>query len=293
MSQRFFWLGVAGRLLLCCLASLPLTAHAADPTAMTIRYFQTDLRYAYRIELLRLALNETREDGPFVLEPIPEAVTQNRGLQLLASNRIDVAFLPTSVEREQRLRPVRIPMLRGLLGYRVLLIQDQDRDRFRDVQSLDQLRQFTGGFGTQWADMAILRHNRLKIQGVANYDALFEMLSWGRFDYFPRGVNEAWNELAERRDALPHLMVEPHIALYYPYPVYFFVNRDNEALAARIEKGLRRALESGAFRELFLKYHQDAIDRARIPERTLLRLENPLLPPGTPPIDTHWWLPEP
>ena len=40
---------------------------------MSIGYFQTDQRYEYRIELLRLALDKTLEaDGSYVLIPISE-----------------------------------------------------------------------------------------------------------------------------------------------------------------------------------------------------------------------------
>lgn len=264
---------------------------AESGSETVVRYYQTDIRYHYRIALLELALRHTQpDDGPFRLEGLHGKHTQARGERLLQAGEIDVAFFPTSIEREERFLPVRIPMLRGLLGCRVLLIHKDSVPRFEQVNTLDALRQLRGGFGSQWADMSILKANGLPIDGAAQYETLFQMLAAKRFDYFPRGISEAWRELESFGTELPNLVVEPHLALYYPYAVYYFVNRNNPELADRIRRGLEAALADGSFRALFLKYNQADVERANIARRHILQLANPSLPEATPAIDTSWWL---
>lgn len=256
-----------------------------------ITYFQTGEIYEYRVALLDLVLEKTREShGAMKAIPYGEAVTQARGLQLLRSGSIDIASLGTSREREEAFLPVRIDILRGLLGYRVLMIKEERQGDFDRVRNLEDLRGFSAGFGSQWADISVLRDNGLPVEGVANTLRLPEMLSGGRIDYLPRGINEAWIELAAYKPRHPDLAIENGIALFYPYPVYFFVRKDNVRLAERLKRGLELALEDGSFRKLFLDYHKNLIAQAGLGKRILIRLENDDLPEGCPPVDPSWWL---
>ncbi len=256
--------------------------------AEPITYFQTDLRYSYRIELLQLALQKS--GAPFELKPHREKVNQARGEALLERGEISVAFLPTTPEREQRFRAVRYPIMQGILGYRIFLIRKDAQPRFSAVSDIDQIRHgMVAGFGAHWADLAILRANGFRTEEVVLYESLFKMLCAGYFDYFPRGLNEAWRELEIYGDVCPQLHVEETLALYYPYPVYFFVHKDNQALAQRIKHGLQLAQADGSFRELFMRHHSEIIRRTNIPGRRLFKLRNPNLLGPEP--DTGWWLP--
>ncbi len=117
------------------------------------------------------------------------------------------------------------------------------------------------------------------------------MLAAGRFDAFPRGLNEAQRELDTRRQDYPQLAVEKSKALFFAYPVYFWVRQENTALAQRITLGLQRALADGSFRRLFESYHAHEIAALKQDKRHVIRLDNPLLPAGTPAVDTRWWWP--
>ena len=72
--------------------------------------------------------------------------------------------------------------------------------------------------------MAILQHNGLRVAGVANYENIFDMLQHERFHYFPE-VSMRLGEIARKGHDYPSLRVEETLALYYPYPVYFFVSK--------------------------------------------------------------------
>jgi len=260
-----------------------------------LQFFQTDERYDYRIALLSLAMEKTLDShGAYVLQPLNEAITQKRGLIMMKKNKnVNVAFMASNSERERDFLSIKIPMLRGILGYRVFLIKDVDEGKFSNIQSLHKLKEnMVAGFGSHWADMAILTSNQIPVIGSVKYETLFGMLSKGRFDYFPRGINEAWLELENKKRDYPRLVVENTMALYYPYPVYFYVEKNNVELADRIRKGLEIALVDGSFKALFLKHHQALIDRAQLSSRRFFVLNNPNLSADTPHPDTSWWLPK-
>ena len=99
---------------------------------------------------------------------------------------------------------------------------------------------------------AIMRGNGFAVTTSLHYNALFQMLAMDRFDYFPRGLHEVWNEAQVHRDA--GLRIEKKLMLYYPAPFYFFVNKNDTALAARIARGLTIAQEDGSFDRLLFSF---------------------------------------
>ena len=140
--------------------------------------------------------------------------------------------------------------------------------------------------------MKILEANQLKVEGVTQYERLFEMLHKERFDYFPRGINEAWIEVKRFKGQFTKMMVEPNLALYYPIYVYFFVSINNPTLAQRIEMGLNTALNDGSFEALFKKHHDHLIKKASLDSRKIILLDNPYLPPIGESPKLLWWLPK-
>ncbi|MFZ6780652.1 substrate-binding periplasmic protein [Undibacterium sp. Ji83W] len=255
----------------------------------SLKYFPVGPIYEYRWKLLELALAHTRDEANVRLEPFAEEVTQNRGISLLQSGAIDVIALGTNAEREAQMLPVKIDILRGIIGYRVLVIRktDQAGIAMMDEQALRQ--QLTFGLNSQWADLPILRANGFTVVTSTNYENLFGMLAAGRFDAFTRGLNEAYLEIEKHKEQFPQLTAEKSKALYFPYPVYFWVNKDNQLLASRIERGLKLALADGSFRQLFESYHAKEIKQLASEKRQLIRLSNPVLPAGTVEPDTRWW----
>ena len=255
-----------------------------------VRYFPAGAIYEYRWKLLELVLSQTRSGDETVrLVPFPEEVTQNRGVQLLESGAIDVIALGTNAERETRMRPIKIDILRGIVGFRVFVIRAADQESISRMGDQELRTKLTFGLNSQWADLPIMRANGFSVETSTSYESLFVMLSAGRFDAFPRGLNEARRELEERKETYPRLAVEQSKALFFPFPIYFWVNKENKALAQRIERGLRMSLADGSFRRLFETYHAAEIAMLSQSKRQVIRLDSPILPPGTPETDTSWW----
>jgi len=262
--------------------------------SIDVRYFQTDERYEYRTKLLDLALFKTEKKwGAYNLIGVSESITQARGSFLLEQGKkIDIASFATDLEREKKFRSIPIPILQGVLGYRVLLINRDKRELFSRITSLAQLQnKYTAGFSEHWSDFKILKYNNLPVMNVPQYELFFPMLSANRFDYFPRGINEAWIEIEKYQAQYKQIIVEPNISFYYPFFVYFFVSHKHPALAERMQEGLELALKDGSFKLLFLEYHQHLFKQASLEKRKIFYLENPSLPPVKNQPRLEWWLP--
>lgn len=250
------------------------------------------LHDAYVRDLLQQILERSAAPGEAVLlVRNPVHYSQKRNVyELMHGRSLEVLWTMTTAEREAQLLPVRIPIFKGLLGYRAFLIRAADQAQFDRVLSLAMLADFTAGQGGQWPDTSILRHAGLPVVTSTNYELLFPMLLARRFDYFPRGLNEIWSE--HDHHASSGLAVERRLLLAYPAPMYFFVAQDNTALAERIETGFRAMLADGSFERYFHSHPviQDVLSRTRLAERRIFYLDNPNLPPKTPLADSHLWL---
>lgn len=247
-----------------------------------------DHRHEYFLDLLTLALNKVSETPKLQASVI--TMQQDRAIRQLTQGKgIDIFWTVTSVAREQQLLPIRIPLIKGLLGFRVLIIRKNDAEKFAAVRNASDLRGFVAGQGHDWPDTEILQNNGFNVITSTTYDGLFGMLEIGRFDFFPRGVNEAWQELDIYN--IPEFIIDKNIMLYYPSPIYFFVNKENKALAKKIETGLLRAIADGSFDHLFFTHsaHQKMFALAQFEQRVVIPLKNPLLPPLTPLHDEKLW----
>ncbi|WP_229211320.1 MULTISPECIES: hypothetical protein [unclassified Duganella] len=274
------------RMLLACLILLAAAA-AAEP--ILVRYPRAegidDERGEYGLALLRLAL--AKSGGQYRVELSPLNMQQNRALVELrsGSGRIDIVGTMTSAERERLLLPIRIPMTRGLIGWRIGLLRADHKELLRDVRTVDDLKRFSTAQGHDWPDLQILRHSGLSVYPIAIYSGLFGMLKANRIDWAPRSANEIWAE-AQR---YPELAIDTHIVLHYPTADYFFVNRNNLALAEAVRTGLEAALADGSFERLFYLYYGRLLRQAGFEHRLVIELPNPLLTSQTPLARKELW----
>lgn len=238
----------------------------------------------YPLQLLREALQASGE--PFELQPSGQDMVQSRVLKEIAAGQVDVYWSMTSAAREQQLLPVRIPLDKGLNGWRLLLIRQGEQARFQHIQVLSQLKKLTFIQGHDWPDTAILQHNGLPVLTSAHPPQLFDMLQKQRGDAFPRAVFEAYGDAMRQSE---QFAVESELVLVYPSAVYFFVHRDNQRLASAIERGLHQLIVSGRFDLLFQQRYGAAIALANLAKRRQIRLANPLAPLNFPLSDSSLW----
>lgn len=234
----------------------------------------------YPLELLQLALDET--GVKYRLIPSANRYEQGQALKNLAASReIQVLWSMTDANRENQLLPIRVPIYKGLIGLRLFFAHDDAIDGLGKVNDLAGLRSYKVAQGKDWPDTKILQFNGFEVVNSAMYDKLFDVVGSKQAQLFPRSVVEIWHEQDRWQSRYP-IQIEQKLGLYYPTAVYFFVNRKNKVLANLIETGLEKAIESGRYDALFERTFEPMLEKARLSERTIYQLENPVLPPNTP-----------
>lgn len=224
--------------------------------------------------LLKLALDKSGRAYDLKVTYVPETSP----LMRVHTNPelINVFWKGSSAAFEQEFLPVRIPLLHGLLGYRVFLIRKDSQAQFDQVKTIADLAHFRALLGRGWIDAEIYRANQLPVI-ESLYQNLIPMLVAGRGDYFSRSILEINQELNPRQ--YPEIDIEQSLLLYYPLVIYFFVAPDNQALHDALKTGLEKAMADGSY-ELLLATHpstRDLFKTLHLNKRRLLKIENPFL----------------
>lgn len=250
-----------------------------------------DTRFNDLIEILDTALKATvAEFGPYELLPSKDGMNEARYLEELkkGANTVNVVWSSTSLDKETQFLPLRIPLRKGILGYRVALIAKDKQALIDQVKTLEDLKKLQIGQGLGWGDVKLYESNGLMVT-TSQYNNLFKMADGGRFDLFPRGISEAFHEYETYSGSNPNLVIEKNLLIYYPWPYYFFFNQHDAKLRDRVEAGIRKMMKDGSFDAIFKKYNGAAIEKADLKHRRVIRIENKLLPKETPLNDASLW----
>ncbi len=252
-----------------------------------------DTRHEHHWRVLRAALAATEAKyGPFSMA---SSGFMNESRQLLemkaAAGSINSLALAGSAPLDKSLISVKVPVDRGLLGYRVFLIRAADQAVFDQVRTLEDLRRLRLGTQTDWVDAAVFRAADFKLVTGNNYASLFAMLMAGRFDALGRGVGEIEGELANFGPRYPGMAIEQHLLLHYPMSVYFWFPRtaQGERHAARVREGMTAIANNGTLDRLFRQEFQAVIQRVHLRERRVLSIANPTQPLDQPFDKKDWW----
>ncbi len=258
-------------------------------TARTFRVAQSNHPLdGYAIGALKVALEHMDEQHN--LNVATRNVTQQRVFEDLNSEQVDIYWAATRRDLEENFSPVRFPILKGLLGHRVMIIHPSAQVKFDSVRTLDDLKKLTLGQGLGWPDVGVLRTNGLQVITTSKYNNLFYMTDGQRFDGFPRGVLEPWAEIAAHPNL--ELAVEKRVVLVYTLPFYFFVNKKDPALAQALHEAFDRSIASGAFDRYFYGHPliKDALEKSDLKHRLRFPLAAPDLPSNIPLDRPEYWL---
>lgn len=227
--------------------------------------------------LLELALDITKpEYGEYQLISSAE-MEQDRALLELKNARLDVAHFVATAQREKNTLPIRVPLMQGILGYRLCLIKDNNQQKFVGINNKQQwiASNITIGQHHNWPDTQILKTNGINVQTTYKHKLLFKQLAKERFDCFARGISEINDEQLAHRSL--GLVIKKNIIIHYPLPQFFFVNAKNPLLAERLKLGLSRLQKTGKTKKLFDYYFQKLLTTFELQKRTFIELNNPLL----------------
>ena len=146
-----------------------------------------DQRHLYNNAILSKALDKTiRGYGDYKIEFTHSGTQRDRALvELISGRNINVHIVPTRNEWEEKTLPIRIPIVKGILGYRLFLIKRQNIKKFSYIKSLDELKVLRAGLRQQWSTTKAMNALGFQVITGNNYEGLFHMLINNRFDYFP------------------------------------------------------------------------------------------------------------
>lgn len=239
---------------------------------------EKDTRREHDRDLLQLALEKTKvKYGPYRLVPSP-VMNSARSIKTVIKGELSNFFVKFSAtdERMTKMGFVPFPVDRGIVGYRVFFVSPAAKDRLKRVESLDHLKEFTMGQGAGWLDTDILKYNGFNVIMGSSYEGLFEMVSRGRVDLFPRGANELLNEF-ESHKTIKNLLYDNSIVLYYPLPRFFFSTKTNTKALKRIEEGLITAYQDGSLIKLWEKHYGPSIEFVGLEKRKIFKIDNPFI----------------
>lgn len=291
--SRFFTKQLLAAFTLCTLAcSMPSSIFAKETTLVVHPADEDkgDPRFNDVKEILRTALEKTvAEFGPFTLRASKQHTNGLRYLNNLANDtELNVVWSSTTEEKERNYLPIRIPLRKGILGYRVMLVHKDKQALLKNVRTLADLKKFTLGQGVGWDDIKLYEANGINVI-EAKYSNLFRMLNYQRFDLLPRGINEVFTEFEKESAQNPDIVIDDNILIHYPWPYYFFVSKNNQSLHKRLELGLNKMIKDGSFDAIFWKYNGKAIEAINFKSRHIIEIQNYLLPKATPLKNNSLW----
>lgn len=282
--KYFLWYALIGLLLSPC-------SFAIDIIKANIGESILDQRIHFKKQILVNALDLTKPKyGEYDIDIKKYYMNSNRSfVELTTGKNINVYFAFTQENMERIAIPIRIPVRRGIVNYRLLLIKRGTEKLFANVNTIDDLKKLQVGVDTAWATYKTLLHHDFNIVPVADYDSMFNMLARKRFTYIPRSVSEIYGEIDRHSDEFYDFVVEPSLVLYIPSATYVFVSRESPRIADRLKEGLEMMLENGDLLKIFNRFFLDSIEKADIRNRKIIYIDNPHLPSSVPVSNKNLW----
>jgi hypothetical protein len=231
-------------------------------------------RDVFYVTLLSMALERSGEPYELIAVKLPD-YSEKRSVLLIESDQYDVHWLNTTPEREQQLLPVRVPLDKGAIGWRVFFIRPEMQPVFDKVKSAEDLKSLVFVQGHDWPDVPILLHNGFAVERSSNWGGLFRMVALKRAQVFPRSIVEISAEQDE--EVAEGLVIEKTLILRYPAAYYFFVAKDNARLADALKQGLKKSFQDGSFDRLFYQTFGDPIAHLNLESRRVISIDYPEL----------------
>lgn len=179
---------------------------------------------------------------------------------------------------------VDFPLMRGVMGFRILLIRAEDQARFDKVKQFDQLTKFTMGFGKGW-EGSIYKFNGLHVTETVTFSVLLNMLAGHRYDFVPLGMCEIEDTYRVGEKTIRDLVPEKNLLLAYYAPTYFYVSPKDKDLAARLKKGLDILEKNGEADKIFDEFFAARLKALNVKNRLVFQLNSPDFSEGQQPVD--------
>lgn len=250
-----------------------------------------DMSQIYFEELFKRALlNALVPDSDVELIKVPYTEALHGGaVRLLNNDIIDLFLSASDKELDKQILPVKIPLVMGLLGYRVAITHADNLDTLRKIGNPKSLKACQV---RHWPDVKVLQFNDFTVVPTNNFERTFELTYKKRCDYFPRAIYEGYEELRSAQQRFPDLVMFDDIMLYYPYPMYIYMKKSNIRLHNLFTVGLNKMIDSGELLQLIKESEitSHLFPLSKWQDKTIIPLDNPFLPKDTPFDDSRLWI---
>lgn len=243
---------------------------------------KTESRQQYERNILKAALEaSTQAHGDYTLSEDKSALSSDEESAVFRDTNTDlfvtVAGNPKLKHEEKII--VTHPLMKGLLGYRLIIVRHHDLEKFAAIRKQGALKKLSVGIPEGWADADLFRHNGFSVVEGGSFDEIFDLLAAKKFDYVSLGANEIEDVFKNRAEDSGMFNIEPTILLYYPFALVFYIDPEKPELAERLRDGLEAIERNGHAQRLFERATGNLIERLELRSRKVFRLENPMLPP--------------
>ncbi len=184
----------------------------------------------YAVDLIKHIVTQSGQTANLV--PFKAAKAQSRKEIQLKNGEYDIDWFGATAEIEQRVVPIRYPILKGLLGNRVFITNKATYAKLDKTMSMNDVQGFKLIQGKGWGDVPILEGGGFtNLTTTASFDNIFKMVDGGRVDLFPRSIIEPYGELASRcslganhQCSDKNLLVDDKLLVVYKLPMFFFIS---------------------------------------------------------------------
>ena len=242
---------------------------------------RSEARQVYEREVLNAIMKATEPDwGAWQIQESLDDYPGDEESMAFAEKGQDLLVTVAGNQKFRKDEVIMIPhpITKNLLGYRVLIIREEDAELFGQMSNASDLKKLRHGIPLTWCDAEIFRHNRYNVLEEGSFDDIFERLQSGRVDYIAFGANEVlgvYNSMASRYKGL---IIEKNILLFYQFPLVFYVNPQVPRLAKRIEDGFQKISSTGKLDSIFNHHYGNIVEQLNLNNRVLFTLDNPLIP---------------
>lgn len=266
---------------LCFWATALYVLAGAFPVSAAVFVAQNEPHLAHARALIDAALREAGMKAEFVDAPVGN---ERRNLFMISSGQTHLDMMPATPARlrlvkEGRLRMIPVPLDRGILGYRLNILLESQREKLAGARTPEDMRSFVMGQNEGWMDVEIYRAAGIPIKEIRNWsDGQFaEQMEAGYIDLFPLGLEETLTYfLPHFRKRYPRLTADRHILVHYPWFRFVWVSprRDADALYEALRRGFDAIAADGVFMEVWRRYRREP--EARIfADRRIIEIANP------------------
>ena len=261
-------------------AALSFNAVAKDIVIVNVGESPDDKRILYKNELVRLALEITKEKyGDYEIVSNQHVMNITRAFrELETGENLTLTFAHNRQEFEEKALPIPISIRSGLDSYRLLVVKKGEESKFAAVKTIEDLKEFRVGLSPNWTTYNIMKRHGFEVVDAPYYNSMLSMLENNRFDFMPRALNEVYDELDTYKPIGDGLVVLPDLVLYIPSMSYMFVSRQQPRLYERLRTGLHALKVNGDLTKLSDKYFKRSINKAKIQNRRIITLSRSGIP---------------